>query len=597
VGLVPGTRLGPYEVLSPLGSGAMGEVYRARDVRLGRDVAIKVLPEETAKIPDRLPRFEREARAVAALNHPNILALHDIGQDAGIVYAVMELLEGDTLRARLEAAGSLSPLKATNYASQIARGLAAAHERGIVHRDLKPANLFITNDGRLKILDFGLAHRYAEAATDADSQVAQLATEPGTIIGTPLYMSPEQLLGETATTRSDLFAFGLIVYEMLTGRHPFKRDTGANTVKAILREDPTPLGRALPDLPAGLAGVLESCLDKDASNRPASARDLALFLDAAGSGSNESVAGRRIAPADVRRLRARVVGISCGLLILLSVTTWAFVRTMADRTVSAVIDADLARATRLVTRVQGERLTGLALTARLVASFPELRALFATDAATIRDYLLSYQQRNKDAPMLVALAPDGSVIARTDDIPVSDGNEEWAATLIERGGEPMIVEMRNVPFHAAAAVADAGGNVFGYVIGAAMIDDAFASSIRDVTQDEVVLLSDRGVVASTLRAGQTPWSSRDQWRRAGVGADRELELAIGGQPFAAREVVLSDRPGISAIVLKSRDEVIAPFRRIQNGVLLIGLLCAAIAAAGSLWIAKTLASTWTPKSP
>jgi hypothetical protein len=589
--LAAGTRLGPYEILVPIGSGAMGEVYRARDVRLGRDVAIKVLPEETAKIPDRLPRFEREAKAVAALNHPNILALHDIGEEGGIVYAVMELLEGETLRARLKAAGQLSPLKALNYASQIARGLAAAHERGIVHRDLKPENLFITSDGRVKILDFGLAHRPANVSSGEDSQVTHFATEPGTLIGTPLYMSPEQLLGETATTRSDLFAFGVITSEMLTGRHPFKRDVTTDTVRAILRDDPEPLGRVVPELPAGLAGVLESCLDKDASSRPASARDLALFLDAALSGSQESGTWRRIAPADVRRLRARMVAISCGLLILLSATTWGFVRTMADRTVAAAIDADLTRASRLVTRVQNERLTAVELTARLVASFPELRALFTTDAATIRDYLLSYQQRNPEVPLLVALGPDLSVIARTDDVPVSTGDERWAAALVE-GGEPAVVEMRDVPFHAAAAVADAGGNVFGYVVGASTIDDTFASSIRDATQDEVVLLSDRGVVASTLRAGQAPWSSREEWRRAGGNTDRGIEVAVGGQPFAAREVPLSDRPGISAVLLKSRDEVIEPFRRIQNGVLLIGLLCAAIAAAGSFWIAKTLAATW-----
>jgi hypothetical protein len=246
-----------------------------------------------------------------------------------------------------------------------------------------------------------------------------------------------------------------------------------------------------------------------------------------------------------------------------------------------------------VTRVQNERLTALELTARLVASFPELRALFTTDAATIRDYLLSYQQRNPEAPLLVALGPDLSVIARTDDVPVSTADEEWAAALVE-GGEPAVVEMRNVPFHAAAAVADAGGNVFGYVVGAATIDDRFVSSIREATQDEIVLLSDRGVVASTLRAGQAPWSSREEWRRAGGNTDRGIEVAVGGQPFAAREVPLSDRPGISAVVLKSRDEVIEPFRRIQNGVLLIGLLCAVIAAAGSFWIAKTLASTWRP---
>jgi hypothetical protein len=248
-----------------------------------------------------------------------------------------------------------------------------------------------------------------------------------------------------------------------------------------------------------------------------------------------------------------------------------------------------------VTRVQSERLTALGLAARLVASFPELRALFATDAATIRDYLLSYQQRNRDAPLLIALGPDGSVIARTDGVPVSGGDEAWVAPLIERGGEPAIVEIRNRPFHAAAAVADAGGNVFGYVVGATMIDDGFASSIRDATQDEIVILSDRGVLGSTLRAEQTPWDSREAWRRVSGSAGGETEVVVGGQQFAAREVALSDSPAISAIVLKSRDEVIAPFRRIQNGVLLVGLLCAAIAAVGSVWIARTLASTWTPK--
>ena len=161
-----GARLGPYEILGPIGRGGMGEVYRARDARLGREVAVKVLPADAGQMPDRLPRFEREAQAVAALNHPNILALHDIGNDAGVVYAVMELLEGDTLRARLEQAGRFTPLKAIDYAIQIARGLAAAHERGIVHRDLKPENIFITRDGRVKILDFGLASRRRRRPTD-----------------------------------------------------------------------------------------------------------------------------------------------------------------------------------------------------------------------------------------------------------------------------------------------------------------------------------------------------------------------------------------------------------------------------------------------
>ena len=591
MGLVGGTRLGPYEILGPIGAGGMGEVYRARDIRLNRDVAVKVLPEDTAVIPDRLPRFEREARAVAALNHPNILAIHDLGNESGLVYAVMELLEGETLRARLAAAGRLSPLKAINYASQIARGLAAAHERGIVHRDLKPENLFITSDGRVKILDFGLAQQEAVPVNVVDARATRFTTEPGTVLGTPGYMSPEQVLGQPATVRSDLFTFGVIVHEMLTGSHPFLRETIADTVAAILREDPRPLGRVLP---AGLVGILESCLDKHAADRPASARDIALFLEAAGPNSNDSGTWPRVAPADVRRLRNRMVAISCGLLILLSGTTWAFVRTMADRTVAAAIDADLIRADRLVRRVQRERLTALALTARLIASFPELRALFATDTLTIRDFLLSYQQRNPDVPLLIALGPDGTVIARTDDVSASARDDEWIAALIDAPGEGTVVQMRDRPYHAAAATADAGGNVFGHVVGAIPVDDGFAASIREATQDEVVLLSNTAVLASTLRGSQTPWRSHDEWRRAGGGLDRATEVSIGAQRFAAREVVLADHPAVGAIVLKSRDEAIAPFRRIQTGVIVIGMLCVAVAAGGSVWIVRTLTSTWTP---
>ena len=218
-----GARLGPYEILGPIGRGGMGEVYRARDARLGREVAVKVLPADADQMPDLLPRFEREAQAVAALNHPNILALHDIGNDAGVVYAVMELLEGDTLRVRLEQAKRFTPLKAIDYAIQIARGLAAAHERGIVHRDLKPENIFITHDGRVKILDFGLAQQETTPAGDGVSRDTRFTTEPGVLLGTPGYTAPEQILGEPATVRSDLFALGIVLYEMLTGAHPFRR--------------------------------------------------------------------------------------------------------------------------------------------------------------------------------------------------------------------------------------------------------------------------------------------------------------------------------------------------------------------------------------
>src|SRR5262245_47204238 len=205
----------------------MGEVYRARDTKLGRDVAVKVLPATLSASPDALARFEREARAIAALSHPNILAIHDFGSDSGVAYAVMELLDGESLRQRLTG-GALRPLKAIEYGIQIARGLAAAHARGIVHRDLKPENIWVTRDGHLKILDFGLA-RMAEKTADGQ-QTATLLTEPGLLVGTAGYMSPEQLRGEEADARSDIFALGVVLYEMLSGQRPFAGRTSAETM-------------------------------------------------------------------------------------------------------------------------------------------------------------------------------------------------------------------------------------------------------------------------------------------------------------------------------------------------------------------------------
>jgi hypothetical protein len=586
--IVIGARLGPFEILGPIGRGGMGEVYRARDARLGREVAVKVLLSDAAQMPDLLPRFQREAQAVAALNHPNILALHDIGNDAGVVYAVMELLEGDTLRARLQQAGRFTPIKAIDYAIQIARGLAAAHERGIVHRDLKPENIFITRDGHVKILDFGLAQQETAPPTDGSSDSTRFTTEPGMLLGTPGYTAPEQILGEPATPRSDLFALGVVVHEMLTGRHPFLRPTLTDTVTAILREDPPSFENAVPGLPVGIAKIVGRCLDKHPTDRPASARDLALFLEAAGADSARLPSGRAIGPEAVPRVRNRILAISCGLLVLLSMVIWGFVRVMADRAVTSAIEADLTRAERLVLRVQRDRLAMLTLTARLVASFPELKALFATDAATVRDYLVSYQQRNPEVPLLVALGPDGKVLARTDEVSASR-DEAWIGSLA-RAEEPGVVQIRDRLYHAAAAVADAGGNVFGQVVAAMPADDAFAAALREVTQDEVLLLSDSRVLASTLRGAHTPWRSRDEWRRAGGRADRSIAVDIGVQRFAAREVVLSDKPPLSAVIIKSRDEAIEPFRRIQNGIVLIGLLCAVVAAAGSIWIARTAMS-------
>src|SRR5215472_2094996 len=245
--LAVGTKLGPYEVVAPLGAGGMGGVYRARATRGGRDVAIKVLPESFSRDPDRVRRFEQEARTVAALNDPNILAIFDIGTQNGTSYLVSELLEGESLGDRLRA-GALSPRRAAEFALQLSHGLAAAHAKGVVHRDLKPENIFITRENRLKILDFGLAKLQPMGLTpDAPAQTAaseQLATGPGVVLGTVGYMAPEQVRGEPADHRADIFAFGAVFYEVLAGQRAFKRDTAAETLTAILKDDPPEFGAA-----------------------------------------------------------------------------------------------------------------------------------------------------------------------------------------------------------------------------------------------------------------------------------------------------------------------------------------------------------------
>jgi serine/threonine protein kinase len=233
--LTAGTHLGPYQILAPLGTGGMGEVYRARDTRLGREVAIKVLPAAFAQDADRLARFDREAKAVAALSHPNILAIHDAGTDHGQTFVVTELLDGETLRDRLNA-GAVPVRKAVEIAVPIARGLAAAHAKGIVHRDLKPENVFLLHDGQVKILDFGLARQTLTGSGATETAAAM--TDPGVVMGTVGYMAPEQVRGQATDARTDLFALGAVLYEMLSGQRAFKRDTAAETMTAILKDDP-----------------------------------------------------------------------------------------------------------------------------------------------------------------------------------------------------------------------------------------------------------------------------------------------------------------------------------------------------------------------
>jgi len=271
-----GTQFGDCEILAPLGAGAMGEVYRARDNSLGREVALKLLPEQLASDPGRLRRFEQEARAAAALNHPNIVAVYRFGtQNGNTPYLVTELLQGQTLRERLKQ-GPILVRKTVDYAVQIARGLAAAHDQGIVHRDLKPENIFLTRDGLVKILDFGLAKLRTPETAPLQST---MATEPGVVLGTVGYMSPEQVRGLVADHRSDIFSLGTILYEMLSGNRAFQGTTSADTMSAILKEEPAELSSAVRNLPPALARIVHRCLEKDPAERFQSARDLAFNLE------------------------------------------------------------------------------------------------------------------------------------------------------------------------------------------------------------------------------------------------------------------------------------------------------------------------------
>ncbi len=276
----PGEHLGPYRIVAPVGAGGMGEVWRARDERLGRDVAIKVLPEAVAADAERLRRFENEARATGALNHPNILAIHDVGLHAGQPYLVEELLEGQTLRELL-IDGPLPPRKAVEYAAQIAAGLAAAHGRGIVHRDLKPENLFVTTDGHVKILDFGLAklvHHDEPPGPEAETEAPAASTQTGSVLGTVGYMAPEQVRGRPVDHRTDIFALGCVLYELVAGRRAFQRDTPAETMAAILSADPSPLPGTVAE---PIRAVIRHCLEKRPDDRFQSARDLAFALHGA----------------------------------------------------------------------------------------------------------------------------------------------------------------------------------------------------------------------------------------------------------------------------------------------------------------------------
>ncbi len=317
--LSPGTRLGAYEVLSPLGAGGMGEVYRARDTRLGRDVALKVLPESLAQDRERLSRFEQEARAASALNHPNIVTIHEIGREGETTFIAMELVDGKTLR-EMEAGGPLPVRKILGVAAQVAEGLAKAHGAGIVHRDLKPENVMVSKDGFVKILDFGLA-KLAEPDSGGVSAMPTLArpqTTAGTVLGTVAYMSPEQASGEPVDFRSDQFSLGSMLYEMSTGQRAFQRKTSAETMSAIIRDEPEPLGKLRPELPLPLRWMLERCLAKDKEERYASTRDLARDLASVRDHISEVSSGAEAMIAPTGKPRRRSLSWMAGLALLLA---------------------------------------------------------------------------------------------------------------------------------------------------------------------------------------------------------------------------------------------------------------------------------------
>ena len=326
-----GTRLGPYEIVGALGAGGMGEVYRARDARLGRDVAIKVLPPHLSNDPDSLARFEREMKTIGALSHPHIIAIYDVGKARAAgdrdetAYAVTELLEGETLGA-LIARGPLPVRKAIDFGAQIARGLAGAHERGIVHRDLKPENIFVTTGGHVKVLDFGLARDAAPGAWAGDAPTA-VQTNAGIVLGTVGYMAPEQARGLATDHRADIFSFGCVLYEMVSGQRAFRRESIADTLSAILNDDPPALSGTHAGVPPALERVVHRCLEKNPAERFQSARDLAFALDALTT-SGGATTGATIAVATPRPWVR--LALFAALLVATALAGWMLGRRSAD---------------------------------------------------------------------------------------------------------------------------------------------------------------------------------------------------------------------------------------------------------------------------
>ncbi len=442
--LTAGARLGAFEIIGPLGSGGVGEVYRARDLRLHRDVAIKVLPPATAADPQALARFEREALAVASLSHPNIVSIFEFGHEGHAVYAVMELLDGVTLRTRL-ANGPLNPAKAVDYGVAMAQGLAAAHDRGVIHRDLTPENIFLTSDGRLKILDFGLVRRIRPAGPETEISSGRLApggpkTGPGLVIGTISYLSPEQARGRELDHRTDIFTFGAVLYEMITGRRAFTGGTPADLIAAIVSTDPAPANVVRPDVPATLDRIIHRCLEKAPEDRFQSARDLAFALDALRGTGPVLDAGTltdslsRVRPArtpggHIPRLLV-AAGLSLGLAAAAGVAGWRLRGTVPESDLQPVtFDIPIGRSTGLppVAAISPDGRTVLVANVPTAGSEGRgafLRPLATTEVTRVTSSLLTQ----------AFWSPDGREIAAVDAnrlraVSVDSSSERTLATL------------------------------------------------------------------------------------------------------------------------------------------------------------------------
>jgi serine/threonine protein kinase len=557
--LTAGTHLGSYEIVSLLGSGGMGEVYAARDPKLDRMVAIKILPPQLAEHPDALTRFEREAKAVAALSHPNILAIFDFGREQQTAYAVMELLDGETLRQKLRS--PIPPRKVIEYGVQIARGLAAAHDKGIAHRDLKPENVFVTNDGRVKILDFGLARQTrVPAAADVTSPLTvERRTDPGTVMGTVGYMSPEQVRGQAGDQRSDLFSFGAVLYELLTGRRAFQRDTSAETLTAILREDPPEITSAsLTGMSPGLVRVILHCLEKNPAERFQSASDIAFALDALTTLSTASgLSTGSIPPADEPPVKRRWWGRAAGGVAAGAIVAASFLFGRASvRPSHDVSFTPLTYRQQMIFRalfapdgrtiVWSSALSGTESELFALSSeFPEPRSLGLRHAQ-----LLSVSSKNElailtNARFLGHRLFDGT-LART---PLGGGAPREVLEHVREAdwspdGENLAI-IRDVngrdrlEFPVGKVLYEASGYLSDLRVSPAGDQVAFF--------EHPVKFDDRGEVAAVDRAGRKTHLAGEYWGLEGLAWSRDGRevLFSGGLSYAQFKVMASLWPGIS----------------------------------------------------